>query len=263
MARPAPHHRAGPCCVLALQGGGALGAYHIGAYQALAECGFEPEWFSGISIGAINAAIMAGNPPERRLQALEAFWEMISARAAAAYRRARARHLAQPDEQPAGPDGGAAEFLPSPRREPLPALRPAGDGGQLLRHRPAAGDAARPGRFRPDQPRPRAPHPRRHRCRERGGRLFRQPPPGADRSDRARARAGQRVPAARLPGDADRWPLLLGRGLHLQLAGRGGGAGPAAGPHAALHDRPAMPSGGWRQWRPGRTRRRGTTGCWT
>jgi len=67
-----------PTCVLALQGGGALGAYHIGAYQALAEHGYAPDWLSGISIGAINAAIIAGNPPERRLQALEAFWEMIS-----------------------------------------------------------------------------------------------------------------------------------------------------------------------------------------
>ena len=67
-----------PHSVLALQGGGALGAYHIGAYQAMAEFGHEPTWFSGISIGAINAAIMAGNPPDKRLDALERFWHMIS-----------------------------------------------------------------------------------------------------------------------------------------------------------------------------------------
>ena len=67
-----------PTCVLALQGGGALGAYHIGAYQALAEHGYEPDWFSGISIGAINSAILAGNRPENRLARLEELWQMIS-----------------------------------------------------------------------------------------------------------------------------------------------------------------------------------------
>ncbi len=67
-----------PQVVLALQGGGALGAYHIGAYEALAEAGFEPDWITGISIGAINAAILAGNPPGRRLEQLERFWELIT-----------------------------------------------------------------------------------------------------------------------------------------------------------------------------------------
>jgi NTE family protein len=67
-----------PTCILALQGGGAMGAYHIGALQALCEHRFDPDWISGISIGAINGAIMAGNPPETRLAKLEAFWETIS-----------------------------------------------------------------------------------------------------------------------------------------------------------------------------------------
>ncbi len=52
--------------VLVLQGGGALGSYQAGAYQALCRHGFEPEWVAGISIGAINAAIIAGNAPEKR-----------------------------------------------------------------------------------------------------------------------------------------------------------------------------------------------------
>lgn len=60
---------------LVLQGGGALGAYQAGAYQALAEAGCEPDWLSGISIGAINASIVAGNAPEDRLPRLRAFWE--------------------------------------------------------------------------------------------------------------------------------------------------------------------------------------------
>ncbi len=67
-----------PTCVLVLQGGGALGAYHIGAYQALREQRFEPDWVCGISIGAINAALIAGNAPERRLERLQAFWQAIS-----------------------------------------------------------------------------------------------------------------------------------------------------------------------------------------
>ncbi len=60
--------------VLVFQGGGALGAYQVGAYQALHEAGIEPDWIIGTSIGAINASLIAGNPRERRLQALREFW---------------------------------------------------------------------------------------------------------------------------------------------------------------------------------------------
>ena len=65
---------------LVLQGGGALGAYQAGAYQALHETGLEPDWVAGVSIGAINGALIAGNPPERRLERLREFWETITAR---------------------------------------------------------------------------------------------------------------------------------------------------------------------------------------
>ena len=64
--------------VLVLQGGGALGSYQAGAYQALCHNDFEPEWIAGISIGAINAAIIAGNPREKRVERLKEFWEMVS-----------------------------------------------------------------------------------------------------------------------------------------------------------------------------------------
>src|ERR1700748_3329517 len=64
--------------VLVLQGGGALGSYQAGAYQALCHAGFEPDWVAGISIGAINAAIIAGNAPEKRVERLKEFWEMVS-----------------------------------------------------------------------------------------------------------------------------------------------------------------------------------------
>ncbi|MGD0635364.1 MAG: patatin-like phospholipase family protein [Beijerinckiaceae bacterium] len=65
---------------LVLQGGGALGAYQAGVYQALNEAGIEPDWVSGVSIGAINSAIIAGNPPERRVERLKTFWERITDR---------------------------------------------------------------------------------------------------------------------------------------------------------------------------------------
>src|ERR1700754_5072356 len=64
--------------VLVLQGGGALGSYQAGAYQALCHHDFEPDWIAGISIGAINAAIIAGNPREKRVNRLNEFWEMVS-----------------------------------------------------------------------------------------------------------------------------------------------------------------------------------------
>jgi NTE family protein len=64
--------------ILVLQGGGALGAYQAGAYEALAAAGEEPEWVAGISIGAINAALIGGNKPENRVKQLRHFWEKVS-----------------------------------------------------------------------------------------------------------------------------------------------------------------------------------------
>jgi NTE family protein len=67
------------CIALVLQGGGALGAFQAGVYQALAEANLHPDWVSGISIGAINAALIAGNAPEARLDKLHAFWDQVTA----------------------------------------------------------------------------------------------------------------------------------------------------------------------------------------
>src|SRR5215471_11439614 len=66
------------CIALLLQGGGALGSYQAGVYEALAEAELHPDWIAGISIGAINAAIIAGNPPEKRVERLREFWETVS-----------------------------------------------------------------------------------------------------------------------------------------------------------------------------------------
>src|SRR3954466_9716928 len=64
--------------VLVLQGGGALGSYQAGAYQALCHFDFEPEWVAGISIGAINSAIIAGNERNKRVDRMKEFWDMVS-----------------------------------------------------------------------------------------------------------------------------------------------------------------------------------------
>jgi NTE family protein len=66
------------CIALLLQGGGALGSYQAGVYQALAEANLHPDWVAGISIGAVNSAIIAGNPPEKRVEKLREFWEAVS-----------------------------------------------------------------------------------------------------------------------------------------------------------------------------------------
>lgn len=63
---------------LVLQGGGALGAYQAGVYQGLHEAGIAPNWLAGISIGAFNTALIAGNPPRKRLDVLGEFWDTVS-----------------------------------------------------------------------------------------------------------------------------------------------------------------------------------------
>lgn len=79
---PAPIWRPDGCdrVALVLQGGGALGAYQAGIYQALHEAGLEPDSIAGVSIGGINAAIIAGNPPGQRIERLRTFWETVTAR---------------------------------------------------------------------------------------------------------------------------------------------------------------------------------------
>ena len=64
--------------VLVLQGGGALGAYQAGVYQGFHEAGVEPDWVVGTSIGAINAALIAGNSPDARPRNLSEFWRRLS-----------------------------------------------------------------------------------------------------------------------------------------------------------------------------------------
>ena len=78
------HHRPSirppfECIALMLQGGGALGSYQAGVYEALAEADLHPDWVAGISIGAINSALIAGNAPSERIAKLRSFWEEVTA----------------------------------------------------------------------------------------------------------------------------------------------------------------------------------------
>lgn len=73
-----PAKRTDETCALVLQGGGALGSYQAGVYEQMAAHGLRPNWVAGVSIGAINAAIIAGNPPEHRVQKLHAFWDLVT-----------------------------------------------------------------------------------------------------------------------------------------------------------------------------------------
>src|SRR5271163_1381986 len=75
-ARPASYDKK---VALVLQGGGALGSYQAGVYEALSTSQYLPDWIAGISIGAISAAIIAGNAPGKRVERLKAFWEGITA----------------------------------------------------------------------------------------------------------------------------------------------------------------------------------------
>lgn len=104
-ATPAELARQYQTVALVLQGGGALGAYQCGVYEALHAAGLRPDWFVGTSIGAFNAALLAGNAPERRVDRLHEFWDTICepvGAAAAVAAGVRALLAWQPANQPLG-----------------------------------------------------------------------------------------------------------------------------------------------------------------
>ena len=105
---------------LVLSGGGALGAYQAGAYAALEKCGVRPNWIAGTAVGAINAAIIAGNLPHERVPRLRQFWRELSERAA--NQRSPARPMGEisahefPVGRPAFTDHCSRERGPGPVR---------------------------------------------------------------------------------------------------------------------------------------------------
>ena len=102
-ARPASYDKK---VALVLQGGGALGSYQAGVYEAMTSSNYLPDWVAGISIGAINAAIIAGNAQENRVARLRDFWEEITAPTAlvALWSERTTGHLAAKGERAFGSD---------------------------------------------------------------------------------------------------------------------------------------------------------------
>src|ERR1700733_16118366 len=119
------------CIALLIQGGGALGAYQAGVYEAFAEANLHPDLIAGISIGAINGALIAGNAPETRVAKLRAFWERVTAkpyrdwseRLLPAKSDAARRWLNQMSAYFALASGASGFFTP---RFPAPWLQPPG-----------------------------------------------------------------------------------------------------------------------------------------
>ena len=119
------------CVVLVLQGGGALGAYQAGVFEGMTEAGYSPDWITGVSIGAINGALIAGNPPRQRLERLRGFWERVSSGVTAAappFRNPWHHGFAQASAAVASLVGVPGLFVP---RLLPPSLMPDGDPAAL------------------------------------------------------------------------------------------------------------------------------------
>ena len=146
---------------LLLQGGGALGAYQGGVYEALARANVLPNWIAGISIGAVNSALIAGNPPEKRVERLREFWEAVSTSPLGVFGipygrslnlKDQATHqLRQPGPRARDRDARGAVVLRPALSAAAPLAAAETEHAEFLRRRAAESDARAPGRFRPDQ----------------------------------------------------------------------------------------------------------------
>src|SRR5438105_13555685 len=139
--------------VLVLQGGGALGAYQAGVFEGMTEAGYLPDWITGVSMGAINGALIAGNPPKQRIERMHAFWDRVSSGvtlAAPPFFSALQPGFAHASAALGSVVGVPGFFVP---RVPPPAFMPDGAPGrpEHLRHRSAADNAGTARRLRPYQ----------------------------------------------------------------------------------------------------------------
>ncbi len=202
--------------VLVFQGGGALGAYQAGVYQALHEAGIEPDWIIGTSIGAINASLIAGNAPEQRLGRLKEFWDRMALQGPLARLVSLAAVL----------PGFVLLEHGDPRHPGLLRAQPHGVLGQSCRAGVGQGrllldlapreDAVRARRFLARQSLQAAPHGRRRARAHQPDALLRRSRHG----DRRQAHPGLGRPAAGVPGRAHRRRAVLGRRHSLQHAHR-------------------------------------------
>jgi NTE family protein len=117
--------------ILVLQGGGALGAYQAGVFEGMTKAGYLPNWVTGVSIGAVNGALIAGNPPKKRIERLRAFWDRVSSGvslAAPPFFSALHQGFAQTSATLGSVIGVPGFFVP---RMPPPAFMPDGTLGAL------------------------------------------------------------------------------------------------------------------------------------
>ena len=187
-----------------LQGGGALGAYQVGVYEALHEAGIEPDWVIGTSIGAINAALIAGNAPESRMARLRDFWARVEQGSEPDPLRLldRAVQHARPTSTTVT-RGIPAFFTPNPLALVGLARAARHRGGRVLHDGAAARDAVRAGRSRALQRAQDPPHGRRGQRAQRRDALFRQPRRRRSAIDHVLASGAlpPAFPAVRIDGD--------------------------------------------------------------
>ena len=203
--------------VLVLQGGGASAPTRPASTKGLSEAGIEPDWVIGTSIGAINAAIIAGNKPADRLDRLKAFWDRVCTRSSlkASWLSMFGNAFANLGVLTQGVPGF---FQPNPNALVGHALFRGSGPRRVLRHRSAQIHAVRPDRRRVSQQPGDARDGRRGERRHRRDALFRQPRHAAGHPPHhgiGRAAAG-------LPRDRDRRRALLGRRRLFQHADRSG-----------------------------------------
>ena len=209
---------------LVLQGGGALGSYQGGVYQALAEANVHPDWVSGISIGAVNSALIAGNAPEKRVEKLREFWETVSKPPLGPFgtpynpsikhiNETMHRALNQFRALGIAALGAPGFFRP---RVPSPVVWPAPSPAQLSHYdvSPLKETLERLVDFDRLNSGELASQRRRGQRPQRQFYLFRHHHP----SNRFRAHHGERLAAPRLSRDRNRRRILLGRRLRLQHA---------------------------------------------
>ena len=192
-----------------LQGGGALGSYQAGVYQALAEANLHPEWVAGISIGAVNSALIAGNPPETRVEKLREFWEAVSTPPLGVpYLKSIeiadefTRRLVNQNSRTRHPALRRTSLLHAAYAVTLVLAFPPCQFREPLRRHSVEGHARTSGGFRPHQ---RGQHALQRRRRERANRQFHllrqhDPPHQTGACDRQRLSAA-RFPATEVDGE--------------------------------------------------------------
>ena len=203
--------------VLVLQGGGALGSYQAGVYQALHEAGIEPDWIIGTSIGAINASLIAGNAPQNRLSRLREFWKRMEQNPVWSFRDIFPGFNEKLSYWSTVTNGIPGFFRPNPLAHAGDSYPLGADNAGYYSTSPLERTLTRAGGFQSGQSMHAAPDGRRRPCPHQPDALFRQPRWRTWRQ----AHHGVGRAAAGVPGGAHRRRTLLGRRHSIEHADGG------------------------------------------